>query len=288
MKHTIPTTRASLLATMSFTALAALSVHGAVVPAPNYQTQDLFLTVRAGGGQGNTVSYLVNLGSYYQFSPASQIPPSLQSTFSGATPGSTFALNIGNIASDLSRLYGASWADRSDLTWGVIGTNNSLTSSFLITQERVGGNASTAFATASSQDSRNFFSGSISSVLIGINGFQGREATLDVYGAGTGSSRATEQADPLADNPGKDAFIEYQASTSFGGYLGTVDYEASFAANTAQDLWRYSPNSGITNAGYFTFSEAGVLSFTAIPEPSTMLLALGGAVSLVAGRRRQS
>ncbi len=285
MKHISDTTRGAYH-TLTAAFIATMAANAAVVPAPNYSQQDLFLTVRANGGQGDTTSYLVNLGSYYQFSPASQVPTSLQSTFSGATPGSTFQLDVGNIGSDLTRLYGANWLDRTDLVWGVVGTNNSASASILLSQERVGGNPTTAFAASSTQVNRNLFAGNINSVLYGTNGYNGRESTLGVYGAGTGSARATEQADPAADAQGKDAYINHQASISFGGSLGTVDYEAAFGDHTSLDLWRYSSATGVTNAGYFSFDQAGNLSFTAVPEPSALLITIGGSLALIARRRR--
>ncbi|MBX3739756.1 MAG: PEP-CTERM sorting domain-containing protein [Akkermansiaceae bacterium] len=287
MKHITDTTRgAHHVLAAAF--IATMAANAAVVPAPNYSQQDLFLTVRANGGQGDTTSYLVNLGSYYQFAPASQVPPSLQSTFSGATPGSTFQLDIGNIGSDLTRLYGAAWLDRTDLVWGIVGTNNSANATILLSQERVGGNPTTAFAANSTQFNRNLFAGNINSVLYGTNGYNGRLSTLDVHGAGTGSARATEQGDPSAESQGKDAYINHQASTSFGGSLGTVDYEAAFGDHTALDLWRYSSATGVTNAGYFSFDQAGNLSFTAVPEPSALLITIGGSLALIARRRRNA
>lgn len=287
MKQTTHTTRGVHYA-LAAAFFATLAADAAVVPVPSYSQQDLFLTVRANGGQGDTVSYLVNLGSYYQFSPASHVPPSLQSTFSGATPGSTFQLSIGNVGSDLSRLYGTDWSDRTDLVWGIVGTNNSANATIFLSQERVGGNTTTAFAAGSAQNTRNLFAGSINSVVFGVNGYNGREATLDVYGAGTGSARATEQPDPSAESQGKDAYINHQATTSFGGFLGTVDYEAAFGDGTSLDLWRYSSTTGVTNAGFFSFDDAGNLSFTAVPEPSAVLITLGGALGLIARRRRNA
>jgi hypothetical protein len=287
MKHITDTTRGVSYA-LAAAFFATMAANAAVVPTPNYSQQDLFLTVRANGGQGDTTSYLVNLGSYYQFSPASQVPGTLQSTFSGATPGSTFQLDIGNIGSDLTRLYGANWLDRTDLVWGIIGTNNSGSASILLSQERIGGNPTTAFAAAVNPTSsnRSLFAGGINSVLYGTNGYNGRESTLGVHGTGTGSARATEQPDPSADSQAKEAYINHQASNSFGGSLGSVDYEAAFGDHTSLDLWRYSTATGATNAGYFSFDQAGNLSFTAVPEPSALLITIGGSLALLARRRR--
>lgn len=285
MKQHLPSRRAPLAALVASLLVSPLAL-AAIVPAPNLTQQDIFLTVRANGGQGDTVSYLVNLGSYYQYAPSNQIPPSLQSTFSGATPGSTFTLNVGNIGSDLTRLYGADWNDRTDLVWGVVGTNNSANRSFLISNERIGGNDSVPFATGASLTNRDLFGGGILSVLTGVNGYQNREATLDLFGPGTGSAVATQQSDPSADSPGKEAYINHQATNSFGGSLGNVDYEASFGSDASLDLWRYSPNTGITNAGYFAFDETGALSFTAVPEPSISMLAVAGSLAFATKRRR--
>ncbi len=68
---------------------------------------DLVLGFRATGGQGQNVNLEVNLGSVAQF----------QSQPAGTT------LVLSRLAvNDLIATYGASWATRSDLFWGIVGT----------------------------------------------------------------------------------------------------------------------------------------------------------------------
>lgn len=68
---------------------------------------DLILGFKATGGVGADTCLQVNLG------PAS--------TFTGAAPGSVTVLNRLAVA-DLVETYGADWATRADLFWGVAGT----------------------------------------------------------------------------------------------------------------------------------------------------------------------
>lgn len=247
----------------------------AVVNTPSTTTHDLLLAVRANGGQGDTVTLLVNIGSYFNYSPASQVPPSLSSTFSGATPGSTFNLNVGNLGAELDRLYstpGLNWSDRTDLYWGIVGTNNGVVPTVYASRERVDDTTSNPWPQLTNE-ARGITNSNVASVIYGTNGYTGREANLF-------SNVSVDQPDS-----GNSSSYNFQVSgsTDFGGNSGWSNIEGSIS--NSLDIWRVG--SDVSNAGYFTLSDTGVLSFTAVPEPSLSVLAAVGGVFLATSRRRQ-
>jgi len=255
--------------------LIAAQAGAAVVNTPSATNSDLLLAVRATGGQGDTVTLLVNIGSYFNYSPASQVPPNLASTFSGATPGSTFNLNIGNLGAELDRLYstpGLSWSDRTDLYWGVVGTNNSDVPLVYASRERIGDTTSNPWP-ALTNEARGVTSSNVGGVIYGVNGYTGREANAF-------SNVSVDQPD--ADSPSSYNF-QVNGPNDFGGTSGWSNIEGNIG--NSLDLWRVG--AGAFNAGYFSLSDTGVVSFTAVPEPSLSILAAVGGVFLVTSRRRQ-
>ena len=259
--------------TLAIAALAA-AADAAVVNTPNAAQHDLILAVRAGGGKGDTTTLLVNIGSYYQFSAPSAVPAGLSSTFSGATPGTTFALDLGNLGGELTRLFssaGLDWSDRTDLYWGIIGTNSSEVRTIYASRERTGDLTSQPW-TALTNDARYITSSEITSVIYNTNGYNGREATI-------GSGVAVEQP----DFSGASSY-NYQVSgpLDFGSVSQWNNIEGGIGSDL--DLWRLS-SAGVTTPGSFSISGDGIVSFTAVPEPSAALLTLGG-LALALRRRR--
>src|SRR5215470_2694070 len=88
--------------------VACLVCFGAKAATTTYQDGDVFVGFRATSGTGVTKDYLVNLG------PASQ--------FTSVPSGTTITLSLGNLGADLSATFGPTWFSRSDLLWGIIGT----------------------------------------------------------------------------------------------------------------------------------------------------------------------
>ena len=68
---------------------------------------DLFLGVRASGGNGATQDYIIDLGQASQFT------------------GATGPVAVGNIGADLTSQFGASWNTRGNVFWGIAGTTGS-------------------------------------------------------------------------------------------------------------------------------------------------------------------
>ena len=276
MKSTLTTSaKRQALILLTGASLVASQAGAAVVNAPSATNHDLLLAVRANGGQGDTVTLLVNIGSYFNYSPASQVPVNLASTFSGATPGSTFNLNIGNLGAELDRLYstpGLSWSDRTDLYWGIVGTNDSVVPTIYASRERTGDITSNPWPSLTNE-ARGITASNVTSVIYGVNGYYGREAngfsnvSVDQPDFGSGSSYNFQVA----------------GNTDFGGNSEWSNIEGQVGSSL--DIWRVG--SSVSNAGYFTLSDTGIVSFTAVPEPSLSILAAVGGVFLATSRRRQ-
>lgn len=260
-KKTIPLAAFTSLAAM---VLAVAPAGAAVVSSPT--NNDIFLGFRATGNTGATTSYLVNLGQYSQFR--------------NAAPGTTFTLDLGNLGADLVSTYGSNWNTRQDLFWGVFGVSNTENPTVYGSREQtVPGTIGQAWA-ALDATSRGTTASSIVSVLQQTNGYQGRESTLN-------SAVAV-----LQPNSGGASSYAKQVGTAgtndFGSLSEWSSIEGDFGSGTsgtALDLFRIG-SLGVTTPGFFTISNSGALSFTAVPEPSLSLLGLAGVVLLATTRRR--
>lgn len=105
--HQIMIIQRTLLRLLGALALAGVSAaSGATVTPP--ANGDIFLGVRASGGQGSGVSLLINLGD--------------DASFKNATAGGT--LSLGSLGAELVAAFGSNWATRSDLAWGIFGARN--------------------------------------------------------------------------------------------------------------------------------------------------------------------
>lgn len=232
-----------LLAILMGLVLSALGAAAAIVPAP--LSGDVFLAFRASGGDGSDQSYIVNLGQGSQFS--------------GAAAGSSSVLSaIGNTGADLVAVYGAGWATRTDLFWGVFGTTDSVNPTLYASRERTSVGTQTVPWAQLTQGARSAIKTEILSVASGIGGYQSRAATVN-SGVGT-----------FQENAGQASSYNYQVTngaTDFGSQSQWSGIEGDFIGGvsaTALDLYRLrgtSPTVGFL--GSFSISGAGVVTFTA-------------------------
>jgi MYXO-CTERM domain-containing protein len=250
---------------------SALSAKAAIVSNP--QSGDIFLGFRADGGQGGSTSYLINLGPDTQF----RNPPA-----GTAASGSTFnVFTGGDIGLDLVATFGNNWNTRSDLSWGIFGVRSSASSTIYASREQNPIGLVTSPWEALDATGRNGTASAITSVVDGVNGYRGRDATAN-------STVAVFQPN-TAEASSYARQVATAGTTDFGSLSGWSSIEGDFAAGTsgtALDFYRVA-GSGVSRLGTFNINDAGVLSFAAVPEPSAALtgLVLGGAALL---RRRRS
>lgn len=225
---------------------------------------DLFLAFRSTGGQGASLSYIVNIGS--------------DLTYRNAAAGSTFIIaGIGDIGADLESTYGSGWSSRSDLFWGVFGARQAVSSTVYASKEQDPGGSSWSPLT---QTARNATATSIIDVISGIGGYTGAESTAN-------SPVATLQTNSTSESS-YNKQVSAAGTTDFGSLSQWSSIEGNFgdgAAGTALDLYRIAGTQA-ANLGSFTIAPDGALSFSAVPEPGSAALLLG-AVGLAGLRRRR-
>jgi hypothetical protein len=240
-----------------------MSANAAVVAPAN---NDIFLAFRASGNLGASTSYLVNLGQYSQFRDAA--------------PNSTITLSVGDVSADLVATYGSNWNSRPDLYWAVFGVSNTASPTLYASQaEPTPGTLSNAWPLLDSI-SRSSTASQIVSVLQGVNGYQGSDSTSN-------STVAVLQTNS-ANSSSYNKQVATAGTTDFGSVSGWSGIEGNFGAGTsgtALDLYRIS-SSAVTNPGHFTLSDAGIVSFTGVPEPSVSMAGTLGALLLLTKRRR--
>ncbi|MGC3989811.1 MAG: hypothetical protein QM796_09070 [Chthoniobacteraceae bacterium] len=208
------------------------------------------------------------------------------SQFYNATPGSTFTLT-GVTLADLQGIYGSNWFSNTSnlLYWGIVGTAGSATADGHA-------KAGTVWSTiASSAGSRAATSKSVLQIQVGH--IQNLYSSLN--GATATSNSATATDDLTSDTNGYYQQDNIASSASFGNINPLVDNNNSTAVSGVEysDLWELQQGTGLTGKGTatrlgtFALNSSGVLTFTAAPEPSTVTLAIGAGLAMLASRRRR-
>jgi hypothetical protein len=250
---------------------------------------DLILGFRASGGQGASRNLTVNLG------PASN--------YYSALPGSFVVTSLS--PADLSAIYGAGWASRSDLSWGIVGTTGPAAVGIAPARtlwasraEAVPGTPSTPWIRGSTF-TLQIPSNTISSLYTGAPG------SLTNYSA---TANSASSADVDATLSGSWTLQEdFTPGVSFRYFnpsvLGSVDDIPATASvydgvngYAVLDLFEVQPGTagapgtlvgafGLNSSGQLVFStDAGV--FAAIPEPGTTFTCAGAFAALLLRRRR--
>ncbi len=233
--------RALSYLSIAASALLAGSLHAATVTPP--VAGDIFLGVRASGGQGSGTSLIVNVGN--------------DSTFRTATSGST--LSLGNVSADLVATYGANWATRADLNWGVFGSRNQTNPVVYASRAQSPfGSSATPFQ-ALNVDSRAATNTQIISVIDAYS-------QLDASASGPKAALQSNKASPSSYN--------FQVATDGVADFGTssrwTTIEGNFtqgAESTALDFFRLAGTGADTveRLGAFSITSGGALSFLAGP-----------------------
>ncbi len=258
MKLNFKTLALLALAGMAFNASAATTV---------YKDGDILLGFHASGGIGASSELVVNLGN--------------NNNYVGQSSG--FVLSaLGSIGTDLTNTYGASWNTRADLSWGIVGVDDSVTDIF-------GSRAETTYGTKATAWPNKTYGTSAGAVGKAQNAGLG-------YDSKTSGTNASALVEANTD-------INHWTSVAptLGGFFNPgVDgtFSGGVAAN-ALDLFRADGSgpslpSSSTYQGTFTISSAGQLSFgiapptvAAVPEPSRAALLFIGFASAVLRRRRK-
>lgn len=243
----------------------------------SYTSGDLLLGFEQ---SGNAQNYLVDIGSAANFSKTATLSLSLSTT-------------------DLTAIFGASWASNSAanlVQWGVVGNDQGQTipanqdgvSIFYTKGEAVLGTPSEAPIRGSSS-ALNVLSNKIQALDSGSGGYDG---TLSTANSAKGIIQSSSAANSWSSfNP---------STTAFG--IGTgIEQPATGSAtgptNSKLDLWEVDTKTGAnqpaTLLGYLSLGTGGVLNFTgvnaaAVPEPASY--ALGGIALLlfIVLKRRKS
>ena len=217
---------------------------------PSYTNGDLLLGFRAANAPGSSKNYVVNIGTAAQFTQAT----------------SSFVVSdIGDIATNLSGLFSdqgtSDWYSRSDVFWGVVGTD-------LATDP-----ANTLYASRPRSGIEN------PSEPWSRRSFSSQSATNSIFrafisGFVNSASNASSAKATVQDISFANSYATFTSgSTDFGYFAGLEGNFALGAAASRLDLYRLTPTTQNTSGagqvyvGTFQLNNGGQLTFT--PAPST-------------------
>jgi hypothetical protein len=239
-----------------------------------YSAGDLFLGFQQ---TGNSVDYLVNLGSAAQFSQLN---------------GQTFTVDLGgSIGADLSTPFTSTWYTKTNLFWSVTGTtfvDTNTPSTIFLTKGRSNVNTQTTPWTVNTPNGQ----------LDQVGLFQSLASAYVNNGSATANStKGTFQnivTNPFSNNA-YGTFTQGTSNDFLWGSSVEKNFSAGGASGSVLDLYKLVPdlnNSPAQYLGKFSIDNSGVVSFTsasAVPEPSTYgLIIVASLVIFTFARRRNS
>ncbi|MDD5200587.1 MAG: PEP-CTERM sorting domain-containing protein [Terrimicrobiaceae bacterium] len=250
-------------------AIAGVGLMASPARALTYNPGDLFIGFYDASG---TEDYLINIG------PAAQ--------YRDAAPGTSFQLNIGSTGADLIATFGADWNARPaidvQLQWGVFGGVYNTDVGSDLEGTLYASKAASATPLGFARKNLSNQAGAASFIDTMGNSF----ASLN-YTATVNSTVAARQT---ASNAQSYAF--YQAGggggSSFSYFVGAQGNFGSGVAGASLDLFRMPIGSGPgTYEGTFSIDSGGTITFTAVPEPSTVaFVGVAAAALAIIFRRR--
>lgn len=245
-----------ILALAAITLAAAAPAGAAVV---SFSQGDLLMGFHASGGTGAGQTYVVDIGS--------------AATYRDAT--GTLTIDLGNIGADLSSVYGANWYTRTDLQWGVAGSPSNV--------DTVNGDPSRTLYASRADSSVGWQITSATNRSAASTRMQGLATAFASYESTANSSHAVIQ-----DDTAPNGWRSYMSGsgTSTTDFSSFSDIEGTPAQTLS--LFRLTDSNPGSLEGYFTLSSSGQLTFTAVPEASSALIAGLGSLLLVVRRRRNA
>jgi len=246
--------------------------------AANFASGDLILGFRADGGTGQSSNVLVDLGAASSFGDQAS------------------AFSLGSI---LTSTYGANWATRSDLHYGVFGASGTAKNStaWASQAEDIAGTAQTNIFTNGNGDG-TYVNGAINTGRSGYTTFQAYASGLTAVSSNVYVGDATAVAG-WTNQEGKSAGVSWNFVSPYidTTLTNTGASKLDGSAYGVLDLFKVTNNAtvalgglGLNSAGNVAF-QTDVTNFAvvAIPEPSTYAIVLGAlTIGFVALRRRFS
>jgi hypothetical protein len=274
----------SILATAIVCTAATLLLTAPAHSALTYTDGDLFLCFRTTSGTGVATDIEVKLGNWTQFAPGGSF-----------ATGAPVQLSLGNFAQDLIDTYGNTWnAAGSTVQWSVVGVQKlaaggtPANTMFASKQETTPGTQSTPWTVPSSLSAPTPAGKVQNQGVFSANGQTGNTESTNAPGTTL-----------IQDTSAPNSYASYQpggsnttATQSYGYFTGGI--EGSFAngtANSVLDLYQLKPASGngpATDLGTIQINNSGVVTFTAVPEPTTGIALAAGTVVLGFLRRRRT
>lgn len=255
-------------------ALTGVSLAATSANAQFYSQGDLLLGFR---DTNTTSDYLIDLG------PAS----AFDGYASSNAIGTSETLSVGNISADLASVFGAGWATDANLYWGVAGVGPSSTSLLYAGVEEPSANTLSTPLTENTNSTQGGAGTKINNVGNQADTFDtpSTNATDAVIQGSSEASRWATYMPGGSNSGGASAFAYFQ--TTFEGN------SPSGITSTTLDLYKV-PTGNPTNHiagqydGSFDVNSNGTVTFSVVPEPSTVAtMVLGAGVLLFAGSRRR-
>jgi hypothetical protein len=270
-------------------ALSFPSSHAANVP--TFNDNDLMMGFRATTGTGASTNLMVDLATadFYYNPNGTAVNP--LSPITGTT-----ITNIGRVAVlDISGTYGATWATRTDLFWGIVGSSGSSGSNdglyqnntiYLSRPETVSMTRTTAWGRANDYTNANV-----------------QISSMGNAGGYNGTSTANSNFDALATASNGQSYTSRsggQAGQTFAAVNGTFVNDsvvAKFGTGTyvsINDLFALDPSrTGEANGiylGSFGLRSNGTIDYfvVPVPEPGAATYLLGAGLAAAFRRRRRS
>lgn len=299
------------LARAALVAAVLLSPHvaSAAGVTTTYSNAELFIGFRQ-SGVANTLA--VNIGA------ATQYIPTNISNLGTAAPGGQFNVSFGtvpvgtpgagdavtNLDADLTAVFGGGWATNNqansslDVSWAIAGTTSTTSNSspiagltkrsIFLTVART--SPSTVASAPGDFDIDGSASPNINSFAqgVGAGSYKGRTSTINSNKAYIGAASDGNNWGTQAGTAGSTFGVGFNAEQPLSGAnSGPTDsvLDLYLFPNTLSGTPTFATDP--TYLGSFSLSSGGVLSYTAVPEPSTFaLVAITGTVFTVFLRRR--